>query len=87
MIYATIAQALIILLLLIMFEREAQREIAKDAIHARERKSLLDRIQHPERIQVQTDPDYVTPDAPKDAAELAAVGTIVPDFIQVGGDE
>lgn len=52
----------------------------------RERAKLLDRIQHPERVQVEPG-DWETHDPPKDAAELAAVGTIVPEFVQVGGDD
>src|ERR1700758_2483655 len=49
-----------------------------------ERRALLDRIQHPERIQVQADPDYTPPEPPPDAAELAMVGRIVPEFVHVG---
>jgi hypothetical protein len=48
-----------------------------------ERRALADRIQHPERIQVA--PVEVEPwEPPKDLAELAMVGQIVPDGVQVG---
>jgi hypothetical protein len=56
----------------------------KDA--ARERQKLLDRIQHPERVLVEPG-DREIHDPPKDAAELAAVGTIVPEFVEVGGED
>jgi hypothetical protein len=53
-----------------------------------ERRSLLDRIQHPERQQVvAADPStYEAPEA-TDAAELAQVGQIVPEFVNVGSHD
>ena len=60
-------------------ERERLLEAA-----AKERRSLLDRIQHPEKVQVLPDPDYIPPEPPKDAAELAWIGQVVPDFVNVG---
>ncbi len=61
-------------------------------LNARERKSwdqerakLLDRIQHPEVRQVEPGP-LIEHEPPKDEAELAYVGQIVPEFIQVGGE-
>jgi len=53
---------------------------------AKERKELLDRIQFPERKPVEPGP-MVEHEPPKDEAELAHIGQIVPDFVQVGGDE
>ena len=53
---------------------------------ATERQSLLDRIQFPEIRQI-TPSEPVIHEPPKDEAELAQVGQIVPEFIQVGGDE
>lgn len=53
------------------------------ATAARERKSLLDRIQHPERVQVEA-ASPVEHEPPRDLAELAMVGREVPEFIQVG---
>ncbi len=48
-----------------------------------ERRALADRIQHPERIQVQPgeNPD---PYIPRDAAEMAYIGQLVPEFVHVG---
>ena len=51
---------------------------------AEERRSLADRIQHPERVQVQPVADYVAPEDEPDAVELAQVGRIVPEFVHVG---
>lgn len=47
--------------------------------------SLLTRIQHPQIIQnpVVRDP-WVAPDPPRDAAELAQIGQVVPEFVHVG---
>ena len=53
------------------------------AATARERKSLLDRIQHPERVQVEASPPVIH-EPPQDLAELAMVGREVPEFIKVG---
>jgi hypothetical protein len=49
-----------------------------------ERRSLADRIQHPDRIQVVPSPDYRPPEPPKDEAEMAYIGQMVPDGIHVG---
>ncbi len=48
-----------------------------------ERKSLLDRIQHPEARQVEPGP-IVQIEQSHDEAELAQVGLVVPEFVQVG---
>ena len=53
---------------------------------AQERQSLLDRIQFPETRQVTPGP-VIEHEPPKDEAELAHIGQIVPDFVQVGGDD
>jgi hypothetical protein len=49
-----------------------------------ERKSLADRIQHPEHIQVAATTEAPAPYTPADAAEMAWVGHVVPDFVHVG---
>lgn len=48
-----------------------------------ERASLLDRIQHPQRVQV-APVEREAPEPPRDGAEMAYVGQIVPDGVQVG---
>ena len=53
---------------------------------AKERASLLDRLQFPETRQVEPGP-MIEHEPPKDEAELAHIGQVVPDFVQVGGDE
>jgi hypothetical protein len=54
-------------------------------VWAEERAKLLDRIQFPETRQVApSEPVFHEP--PKDEAELAHIGQVVPDFVQVGGD-
>lgn len=52
-----------------------------------ERRSLLDRIQHPHVRQVDTGDRDVIAESPRDAAEFAQVGAIVPDFVHVGSPE
>lgn len=49
-----------------------------------ERASLLDRIQHPEVRQVRPASESVEYEIPKDEAELAQVGQVVPEFVNVG---
>ncbi len=51
-----------------------------------ERQKLLDRIQHPEVRQVQAG-SVVEHELPTDTAELAQVGLVVPDFVNVGGTD
>jgi hypothetical protein len=68
-------------------EREREAVLLERALERAEseRASLLDRIQHPERVQVQpVEREAVEP--PRDSAELAYIGQIVPDGIQVGTD-
>lgn len=48
-----------------------------------ERRMLADRIQHPAVRQVDAAP-VVLPEVPRDAAEFAQVGMIVPDGVHVG---
>ena len=51
-----------------------------------ERRALADRIQHPERMQV--DPgERVEHEPPTDTAELAYVGREVPEFVNVGSED
>lgn len=79
----TLALVGLVLLLVLMRERDARRLDRFLADTARERRSLLDRIQHPERVQVQ--PVASEPsEAPRDSAELAHVGGIVPEFVDIG---
>jgi hypothetical protein len=77
-----ICAALILLLAYRELVRDNQRKT--ETVEARvERKQLLDRIQHPEIRQVEPG-EPVERDEPKDAAELAQVGQIVPDGVMVG---
>ncbi len=69
-------------LLLLFREREARRE--REAWE-QERRSLLDRIQHPEVHQIEPG-EIVEHEPPRDASELAFVGMEIPEFIDVGGD-
>jgi hypothetical protein len=86
MIEAVIALAIIVFLLLFQRERENVRSAVRERAWERERKSLLDRIQHPERVQVAA--GTLAPiEPPIDAAELAYVGQEVPSFVNVGSDE
>ncbi len=71
------------LLLLLSREREARRE--REAWE-QERRSLIDRIQHPEIHQVEPG-EIVEHEPPRDASELAMVGLEVPEFINVGGED
>lgn len=68
-------------------EREREASLLERALRRAEaeRASLLDRIQHPERVQV-TPVEREPIEAPRDSAELAYIGQIVPDGIQVGTD-
>lgn len=70
-------------------EREREAGLLERALTRAEaeRASLLDRIQHPQRVQVQPAPDYEPVEPPHDHAELAYVGQIVPDGIQVGAPD
>ncbi|HXJ92613.1 MAG TPA: hypothetical protein VMT20_06990 [Terriglobia bacterium] len=57
-----------------------------EARNTLERQKLLERIQHPEiRPIVPSEP--VEYEMPKDEAELAQVGLIVPEFVQVGENQ
>jgi hypothetical protein len=73
-----------LILLLFRQARLAETERARIlSAGVQERASLLDRIQHPEVRQVQ--PVEVEPwEPPKDLAELAHLGQIVPDGVTVG---
>ncbi len=70
-------------LLLLFREREMRRE--REAWE-QERKSLLDRIQHPEVHQIEPG-EIVEHEPPRDASELAMVGLEVPEFVNVGGED
>ncbi len=82
------AITIVILLLLVVAlvalrERDARQLERILTAAATERRSLLDRIQHPERRQVE--PVVREPvEPPRDAAEMSLIGQIVPDGVQVG---
>jgi hypothetical protein len=73
-----------LILLLFRQARLAETERARIlSASVQERASLLDRIQHPEVRQVEQ--AEVEPwEPPKDLAELAHLGQIVPDGVTVG---
>lgn len=50
----------------------------------RQLSKMADRIQHPERVQVTPDSEYEPPEPPRDGAEMAHVGLVVPEFVSVG---
>ncbi len=53
------------------------------ATYNHELAKLADRIQHPEIRQVEPGP-MIEHEPPKDEAELAHIGQIVPEFVRVG---
>jgi hypothetical protein len=68
-----------------MAEREWRDERAVILAEAAlERRSLMDRIQHPAYHQPTEPIVYDPPTPPKDLAELGFVGREVPDFYRVG---
>lgn len=73
-------------LILLLFRQARLAEAERTRIlyaSAQERASLLDRIQHPEVRQVQ--PVEVEPwEPPRDLAELAHLGQVVPQGVSVG---
>jgi hypothetical protein len=93
-------QALVIfgvLTLVVLLERNQHRRATEKLIElhvaergrilsdaAEERRALADRIQHPERVQVQPMIDMEPFEPPEDLAEMAYIGQIVPDHVQVG---
>jgi hypothetical protein len=80
MIYLTILFIVILLAQHYLHQRTINTILLQASL---ERKTLADRIQHPEIRQVEPG-ERVEYDEPKDTAELAYVGQIVPDGIQVG---
>jgi hypothetical protein len=88
MIWLVGIEAFVILILVVLHQREIAhwKEIVWNmgAREAQERTKLLDRIQHPELRQVPPGGEMIEYDPPKDAAELAQVGQVVPEFVQVG---
>lgn len=87
---AVLALAVIVVGLLVLRERERRAYLhaimGQDAAARSERASLLDRIQHPERTQVER-VDMVPMSPPKDFDELGQVGQLVPEFMHVGTPE
>lgn len=54
-----------------------QQNADQAAAFEEERRSLLDRIQHPEKVQLVPDPNWTPAEQPdNDAPEMAKVGTI-----------
>jgi hypothetical protein len=86
MLYVTLALLGIVILLTVLRERDARQFERLLAATAAERRSLLDRIQHPERAQVApVEREPIEP--PRDSAELAYVGQIVPEGVHVGASD
>jgi hypothetical protein len=80
-----IAGLLIVALIALQFFHMRERDQIRTET-ARERASLLERIQRPEIRQVEA--TYSPPpEIPQDAAELSWVGLEVPEFVNVGGEE
>lgn len=83
----TIIFAVLCICLLALVERQSRRTerlvslIAAEALQ--ERKSLLDRIQHPQRVQV-TPMDNFEHQLPKDSVQWAHIGGVVPDGVDFG---
>ncbi len=48
---------------------------------------LFDRIQHPAVRHTAVVEDFEHPEPPRDLAELSQVGQIVPEFVNVGGED
>jgi hypothetical protein len=76
MIYAALAEAVLIAFLAWIILRSSERA-------SEERAELLDRIQHPEVRRVDPGPKVVH-EPPRDMGELAMVGQIVPEHVKVG---
>lgn len=86
MIEAVVALALIVVALLVLRERDARRLEGLLVAQAEERRSLSDRLQFPEQRQI-APIDSEPQEIPKDAAELAFVGQIVPTGYDVGDED
>ncbi len=71
---------------LVLFAREREIRREREAWET-ERQSLLDRIQHPAIRHTATVEDWEHEEPPKDLAELAQVGQVVPEFVNVGGED
>lgn len=74
--------AVIVLEFAFMLRQSALMDRERDR-HAKELQRFADRIQHPEVRQVDPGP-VVDVEPPKDAAEMAWVGEVVPEFVHVG---
>ena len=68
---------------LILYRAREERDLILGRT-MQERASLLDRVQHPEYHQVAL--PALPSEPPRDAAEMAYVGTEVPEFVKVGAD-
>ncbi len=69
----------------VLFAREREIRREREAWET-ERQNLLDRIQHPAIRHTATVEDWEHEEPPRDLAELAQVGQVVPEFVDVGGD-
>lgn len=65
--------------------REQLDQILAETSH--ERQKLLDRIQHPAVRQVEPQEPPIIHESPRDAAQMAQIGQVVPDFIDFGEEE
>ncbi len=79
----TIIAGILAFVLIVQYVLNARERKDLIAVHEKQLASFADRIQHPEIRQVEPGPT-VEYETPRDEAELAQVGQIVPDFVQVG---
>ncbi len=71
---------------LVLFAREREIRRERESWES-ERSILIDRIQHPEIRHTAAVEDWEHEEPPKDLGELAMVGQIVPEFVNVGGED
>ena len=86
MIAAVICLSVLVLAVLASWGRMAERWATEREMLLGQLNKMADRIQHPEARQVEPG-EIVEHEPPKDTAELAHVGQIVPEFIQVGSED
>lgn len=86
---AVVCLSVIVLALLVLWRLEQahwqEMVVNVSATAMQERASLLERIQHPERVRVEAGPPVVV-EVPRDAGELAMVGFEVPGHVHVGSN-
>ncbi len=79
----TIIAAILAGALVLQYILNARERSHLIATYNHELAKLADRIQHPEIRQVEPGP-MIEHEPPKDEAELAHIGQIVPEFVNVG---